>query len=87
MEPRQKKKWQSETPVIAYKSQTCNNFTGDNFFFPSLVFKESEEVISHRRKNVKVRGSLLNVTEDIFNFKSYEVPLPATLDVKNSTKL
>jgi len=34
--------------VIVYKSQMFNNFTWDDFFFPSLVFKESEEVIAHR---------------------------------------
>lgn len=31
--------------------------------------------------------SLLNVTEDKFNYKSYEAFLPALGDVKNSMKL
>lgn len=32
-------------------------------------------------------SSLLNVTEDKCNYKSYEASLPALIDVKNSMKL
>lgn len=37
-------------------------------------------------KNVKMRDSLLNVVANKFNYKSYEAPLPALLDVKNSNE-
>ena len=34
-----------------------------------------------------MRDSLLNVIANKCNYKSYKVPLPALLDIKNSMKL